>query len=229
MISNLRLTLKNIAFSGLFFCLIILFWGVISTASANVVTSYGLDKGDQTQAQEFFHQGLLAYLDSDFDNAYRFWKQSESQGHAKSTFNIGLMWLSGQVPQQDINEQQAESYFKKSLNLGYLPAENYINSSASENISVANQLEINSQPENQTHSNNNDSKNEWLNSYSESDWVLQVFATQDQLLLEQMIADNNLHDSSKILVEKINNEFWFKLIYGKFSSREEALNAIVTY
>jgi len=227
----------------LFFCWLLL--NFYSNAQADVITAYGLEQGDQTEAQMHYHAGMQAYLASDYDSAFRDWRKAAENNHAKAAFNLGWMWHKGQVPSFDVDNMKAQQYFLKAYNLGYVPAQKYLSESnlalpksqasdvkaetqIAETQSVDSQVNRSSIQGKLTGSTDIPKDNAWLNSYSDSDWVLQVFATQNELLLRDMVSLESLDGNVNILVEEINNEIWFKLLYGKYNSRESALNAITT-
>lgn len=224
---------------GLFF--IVFCFNVIfsSFALANLITVDGIKKGDQSQVEQQFHQGMQAYIESDYINAYNIWKQAEVSNNAKASFNLGRMWMLGQVPGQAKDKTKANIYFKKSARLGYAPAIKYLQGSDLNDVSLTDD----SQPEsindvivgsrNSTTKNEaqTDSKstlnsaNEWLNNYSDDKWVIQIFASKEPTLLKQMVRDFALTEQTYILTETINNQRWFKLIYGEYESKDEALEA----
>ena len=133
---NIKTVLNDKFLFGLFF----IFWyvlvnvlfvdtlnfGLSNIAQANVVTFNGLDQGDQSDKEQWFHQGMQAYLDSDYQKAYSVWNKAAADVHSKAAFNVGRMWLLGQVPGQLKNKQQAEIFFKQSADLGYSPATQYL-------------------------------------------------------------------------------------------------------
>ncbi len=204
-------------------------------ATANVITTHGLDKGDQNQEDQLFHQGMQAYMDSNYQQAYTAWSKAAENNHPKSTFNVGRMWLQGLVPGQSENKQQALTFFQQAANLGYAPAEKYLKSNP-ENLvdtqasNVTKNQSSNLEENNQSEStiiqvDRSDADNTWLKNYSDNAWVIQIFASQDPNLLKQMIRDYSLKDKAQILTEKIENKLWYKLIYGQYVTKQDALDA----
>ena len=223
---------------GLFFIAVCVLLNFQSTAVANLVTANGILKGDHSNSDHLFHQGMQAYLQSNFQKAYQFWKTAEADNHSKAAFNLGRMWLLGQIPGSLKNEKQALIYFKKSFSLGYLSAQVYIQNSQNQ------QIEFAAVPENNSSNKLNEdevffsgrgiqtnriglyqAENDWLKQYPDTSWVIQVFASQEPNLLKQMIRDFSLKGQAKILSERIDSQLWYKLVYGKYASEQLALSA----
>ncbi len=205
---------------------------VSNDVHANVITTHGLDNGDQSPEDQLFHQGMQAYLDSNYQQAYKAWSQAAGQKHPKAAFNIGMMWLQGQVPGQAEDKKQALGYFQQAASLGYTPAKAYLKKDP-ENLSVKQQTSTTkseSTIEQDSNSSNSDTRetytnNTWLKQYSDSAWVIQIFASQDSSLLKQMIREYSLKDKAQIVTEKIEGALWYKLIYGQYETKQKALNA----
>ena len=223
---------------GLFFIAVCVLLNFQSPAVANLVTANGILKGDHSNSDHLFHQGMQAYLQSNFQQAYQFWKTAEADNHSKAAFNLGRMWLLGQIPGSLKNEKQALIYFKKSFSLGYLSAQVYIQNSQNQ------QIEFAAVPENNSLNKLNEdevffsdkgiqtnrigldqAENDWLKQYPDTSWVIQVFASQEPNLLKQMIRDFSLKGQAKILSERIDSQLWYKLVYGKYASEQLALRA----
>lgn len=231
-----KITLKIKRFVGLFFVVNCLVFGFSQTNLANVVTVDGLVKGDHSKAEQSFHAGMRAYIDSNFQNAYKFWKEAEANNHPKATFNLGRMWLLGQVPNRLKNEKLASEYFEKSARLGYAPVQQYVQSSPLKNADLNEQQDIAQAKINNEKSliaennkpnsiSNAKSINDWLNQYSDNSWVIQIFASQERNLLRQMVRDFSLKGETNILTERINGQVWYKLVYGNYANKQLALNA----
>lgn len=203
-----------------------------SNAHANIITTHGLDNGDQSQAEQLFHQGMQAYLNSNYQQAYKTWSQAAGEKHPKAVFNIGMMWLQGQVPDQTEDKKLALEFFQQAASLGYTPAKAYLKKDP-KNLSVKQQTNT-TKSENTVELGESASdsgttevytNNKWLKQYSDSAWVIQIFASQDSSLLKQMIRDYSLKDKAQILTEKIEGALWYKLIYGQYKTKQNALNA----
>ena len=230
-----KTALKHKKVSGLFFITACLLLNVESIAVANVITVDGVLKGDHAKHDQFFHQGMQAYIDSDYQKAYEFWKTAEAGNHSKAMFNLGRMWLLGQVPNSPTNEQQALVYFQKSANLGYKPAQNYIQGSQAQlnnapqinSSSSANELDTSDVTTSKSVSANDlpQLENDWLEQYSDSAWVIQMFASQETDLLKQMIRDFSLKREARILTERVDSQIWYKLVYGNYANKQAALDA----
>ena len=221
---------------GLFFIAVCVLLSFQSTAIANLVTTDGVLKGDHSQSDQLFHQGMQAYMKSDFQQAYQKWKTAEAGNHSKAAFNLGRMWLLGQVPGSLKNEKQALAYFKKSSNLGYSPAQKYIQGSQNQRAQYAAAAEVDSlnktneeeMPVSDASAQTQDltqPNNDWLKQYPDSSWVIQVFASQESNLLKQMIRDFSLNGDARILSERIDSQLWYKLVYGSYANKELALQA----
>ena len=236
-IKTTALKLKKVL--GLFFIAICLLLKIQTVAIANVVTTDGILKGDHSKSDQLFHQGMQAYIESDFQQAYQLWKTAEEDNHSKAAFNLGRMWLLGQVPNSLKNEQQAMIYFKKSASLGYSSAQHFIQNSQQQSTEIVAARQDDSTPEaNEEGIVSSDSadkadvanfdslNNDWLKQYPDSSWVIQVFASQEPNLLKQMIRDFSLKGEAKILSERINSELWYKLVYGQYANKQFALSAM---
>ena len=222
---------------GLFFIV----WSLTFSANvvysqAAVITEHGLSNGDQTQADQLFHKGMEYYIDSDFMNAYKLWSQAIERQHAKASFNIARMWLQGKVPGETSDEKKAISFFQQAANLGYQPAEKYLTQpeillSKNQDPEYNQELKVNTDKQNEgvggesLNSTSLLASNAWLNKYPNNAWVIQIFASQEATLLKQMIRDYSLKDKARILTEKIDGNLWYKLIYGQYASRQQALSA----
>ena len=225
----------------LLFCVFFFFFlNFTNLVLANVVTENGLLQGDQTQAEQKFHEGMQAYVNLDYLQAYKTWKKAEANNHPKATFNLGRMWLLGQVPGSTSNQNQAFAYFKKSANLGYEPARRFVKEpvlssqlktkSAEEtlnrlNIKEGNPAVASSIDKEREEASNDKINNQWLKKYPDSAWVIQVFSSQDSELLQQMIRDFSLKGKANILSETVKGQKVYKLIYGQYVTEQQALNA----
>ena len=231
-LKKIALKLKKVL--GLFFIAVCVLLSFQSIAIANLVTTDGVLKGDHSKSDQLFHQGMQAYIKSDFQQAYQKWKTAEAGNNSKAAFNLGRMWLLGQVPGSLKNEKQALAYFKKSSSLGYSPAQKYIQGSQNQraqftaevdSLNKSNEEEI---PVSDTRTQTQDltqSNNDWLEQFPDSSWVIQVFASQEPNLLKQMIRDFSLNGDARILSERIDSQLWYKLVYGSYANKELALQA----
>ena len=224
-----------------FYVFFFFFLNFTNPVIANVVTENGLLQGDQTQAEQKFHEGMQAYIKSDHLQAYKIWKKAEANNHPKATFNLGRMWLLGQVPGSASNQNQAFAYFKKSANLGYEPARRFVKEPVLSsqlktkpttgtlnhpNIKEDNPTAAFSSVDKERREDSNDQiSNQWLKQYSNSAWVIQIFSSQDSELLKQMIRDFSLKGKANILSETVKGQKVYKLIYGQYVTEQQALNA----
>jgi len=222
----------------LFFSVALLFFlNPVTIVVATIVTENGLSQGDQTHADQAFHDGLKAYVDSNYLLAYKTWKIAEKSDHDKASFNLGRMWLLGQVPGKSSNQSQALGYFKKSANLGYQPAIKMLQSleknprfelAGKSTLKIENEENVASSGLEESSLSEDKArqvKNKWLNHYSDNAWVIQIFASQDADLLKQMIRDFSLKDQANILSETVKGQTWYKLIYGQFTTKNQASQA----
>ena len=87
-----------------------------------------VNQGSSYSAQhlQWFHQGLEDFLAKRYIEASQNWLKSAKEGHAKSNFNLGLMWKKGQVD-GNVDQEKARHFFKAAYDSGYAPAKNYIN------------------------------------------------------------------------------------------------------
>lgn len=49
-----------------------------------------------------FEEGQLAYSKGDFQSAFTHWKQAEAQGNIQASYNLGLLYMSGQGVKKDV-------------------------------------------------------------------------------------------------------------------------------
>ncbi len=220
---------------GLFFIV----WSLIVNvmfSQASIITEYGLTNGDQSSADQLFHQGMESYISSDFINAYKAWSKAVESQHAKASFNIARMWLQGKVPGEAADEKKAIFFFKQAVSLGYQPAEKYLKQpekrlSNQQDAAYLQETNLDKDIQKQTEDNERLqstsilANNAWLKKYPNNAWVIQIFASQESALLKQMIRDYSLKDKAHILTEKIDGDLWYKLIYGQYASKQQALSA----
>lgn len=208
---------------GLFF--------IICSVNAQTIDSHAKPKAKQRQVfivgqvstkigEDFFHQGLQAYLKEDYDLAIKHWLKSAENQHAQSVFNIGRMWLEGQVPEEQIDIEKANQYFSQAANLGYEPAKAYLNINQQVKSSVARKTTTKTNNKNKTETNKTKQKTKL-----DSHWTIQLYASKDIDQVNKMIHKNNIKQQSTIFHENNNGDTWYKLLYGTYLNKKQAIVA----
>lgn len=157
------------------------------------------------QLSQWYTRGLSAYLAGQYDVAYNQWLKAAEQKHAKSLFNLGRMWLDGKVYGEPRDSLKATKLFEQAAQLGYSPAKNML-----DNLDRYSQ-HLSSQTLAQ-----NDNK---------TSWVIQIFASKDVQLVESIRQKNGITSESYIIQEQVEGTLWYKLIYGEYVSKDQAMLA----
>jgi septal ring-binding cell division protein DamX len=219
-------------------CAIGLFFIVWPSAAQSVDDKRDIvivDQGTEKNNAQLFHQGLQAYLKEDYATAADSWLESTKSGHAKSAFNIGIMWQQGQIPGQQVNLEQARKYFIQSARSGYAPAQSYLderNQTANTALQPDEEREPIAVKPVGSKVKATEIKNEApkilvkkTTNQVRNYWSIQIFASKDLSHVKKMVEENDVNDKTIILTEKVNGATWYKLVYGQYDSHKDASTA----
>lgn len=86
------------------------------------VTTLHLPDKTRMQANAKYYEGLNAYLEGDYQVAYRHWLKAANSNHAKAYFNLGLLASDTRILENLNGLRDADYYLKKAEKYGYAPA-----------------------------------------------------------------------------------------------------------
>ena len=189
-----------------------------------------------------YQQGLDAYIEGDFARAQSLWHASTKQNDARSMFNLGL--LHQQLKIESASLQQAEIWFTKAAEQGYMPAAYHLGisvlserrqqglewiqkASAAGYVPaqkyLANLNGIDASQVSVENSNSSSLRAEtWINKQDSARWTIQLLAFNELSKVEAFVEEHDLHQEVAYFREPSRDVMFFKLIYGSYVSKETA-------
>jgi len=224
---------------------------IADSVSANTHSSVdGLrlpDRG-RMQAEAIYREGLDAYLQKDYNLAYKRWSRAAELKHGKSYFNLGILAANSSVAAELNGLKRSEYYFKKAKKYKYGPAMGAVNQSlfsASENnvesyselenVAVAMPQEpaptvaVTTLPQTvqkietvNTIADDGIGHESWVSRQNDKSWTIQVRAFSQKKELDSFIDQYEFGAGVAYFKEKAGNNVMYKLVIGSFKSRDEA-------
>jgi len=192
-----------------------------------------------------YKQGLDAYIEGDFARAQNLWQASAQQNDARSMFNLGL--LHQQLKIEGASRQQADLWFSKAVEQGYMPAAYHLGilllpESYQEGLEwiqkasaagyvpaqkyIANLDGADASQLSAGNSNSSSLRAEaWINQQDSARWTIQLLAFNEFSKVEAFVEEHGLYQDVAYFREPSREVMFFKLIYGSYSSKEAALAA----
>lgn len=223
-------------------CIFIVGLFCVPTISFAAVVYTEIDKSGQNfdRLEQLHSVAFAAYLNDDYQTAYRKWQEAAKKKHAKSLFNLALMHDRGQVPNGDSSRERALDLYKRSANANYLPAYRYwanmveedrpelaqrIRNVLRDSLPKTESNELMLANTNGSHVENESGsfkREQWISQQGDRNWTIQIVAYRDEAQLLNFADQHNLSERGAYFKETTKDKTWYKLILGSFSSKEEA-------
>lgn len=89
--------------------------GVLSTLLLCTSPASALGRAD-----EWFHRGILAYQEQDFDKAEKYWLRAAERGQSSAMYSLGRLYQYGDLGKTDL--KQAEHWYREAASANVTPA-----------------------------------------------------------------------------------------------------------
>ena len=194
-----------------------------------------------------YSAGFQAYIDGDYQQASKYWRQAADSNDAKSMFNLGLLYEQNKLP--DADYQQAERWFRRAAENGYVAAYYHLaqrmlerGGSDDEAIALVNRAAQKGYAPAQRYLSGGSNKSlavapevlldsskasvyqteTWINRQRANYWTIQLLAFKERSKVHEFIREHGLQGDAAYFVERNNGEVLYKLVYGAFSSKDKA-------
>lgn len=72
------------------------------------------------RADEWFHRGIVAYQEGNFDRAEKYWTRAAERGQSSAMYSLGRLYQYGDLGEPDL--KQAGHWYRQAANQGVTPA-----------------------------------------------------------------------------------------------------------
>ena len=193
-----------------------------------------------------YSDGFRAYINGDYQQARKHWRQAADKNDAKSMFNLGLLHEQSKLP--DADYQQAEHWFRRAAENGYVAADYHlaqrmlerggsddeaialIKSAAKQGYAPAQRYLSGGSNNTVVTASSSTGSNKtvvyqtesWINRQRANYWTIQLLAFRERSKVHEFIQEHGLQSDAAYFVERNNGEVFYKLVYGAFSSKDKA-------
>lgn len=184
---------------------------------------FWLTAADNGDSKSMFNLGLMyeksKLVSTDADSADQWYRKAAHAGYPAAGYH-----LAQRLATPGGLGSEALVLMKASADMGYLPAIKYLEGGGG---SVTKPVDIR-KPANVTEVINPVKKSadfqveEWVNKQNNNNWTVQLLAFTDEAKVKAFIAQHQLQTMAAYFTEKKDGVRLYKLIYGSFSSKEEA-------
>lgn len=200
------------------------------------------DSADAGHAPAQFNLGM-AYLtgdgvDADYKEAARWWVKAAEQKNVQAVFNLATLYTKGMGVKRD--DELARGLYQIAADLGDARAAKII-----ADLGEVQPVEIIADPEDaqvgktiasrQTQpeiqsdaaapTGEEIKSQEWILAQPDQNYAVQVFAYTSEARALQNIRRNHLQDDVALFGVNISGRGWYKVLYGSFDRRGDAINA----
>lgn len=235
---NLRVMYnKNIYFTEKFkSCLVVLLLFFLTTFNIALADDYS--------------EGLTAFVGGDYAKAQQFWISAATVGDARSMFNLGFLnersklvtssndkaqewylksanagysaayyYLGRYLLKNGDSNDQAVAFIVQAVEQGYAPAIRYMGSSSEPSKRIGNDVLKQSKKANEFQVES------WINEQKAGGWTIQLLAFSQESSVKAFIIKHQLAGKAAYFIEKKDGGLLYKLIYGVFNTKDEAVSA----
>ncbi len=197
-----------------------------------------------------YKNGLSAYIDGDYANAYQSWLKAAEAKDSRAMFNIGLLHEQKRIPQA--SSESADNWFVQASNHGYVAADYHLAmrwlaqggrdeeanariekaanagyAPAQRRLSGRKQYAVTEPMPEATATVSQNGKSaylteSWIETKPASNWTIQILAFKDRVKVESFIDEHDLQGKAAYFAEQTAAGILFKLIYGSYNTKDKA-------
>jgi len=185
-----------------------------------------LNGAKQNDPKSMFNLGLLheqqKIRDADSVKAGKWYRLAGKNGYPAADYHLAT-----QLSKQEGQSDRVKSLLDRAAGNGYVPARQALGlKPMTSNVPLASKVPLNKKKLTQNNSARGKYLDEaWIKTQNKTQWTIQILAFEELAKVKAFIDQHTLNRNAAYFTERTDNGILYKLIYGSYSSKEQADSA----